>query len=227
MSRPRLPGTVDGARAGQTGAVIDDALPIVMCGAPVLRRPAAPVDPADLASPAMRRLITQMRATMEAAPGVGLAAPQIGVPIRVVVMEDGPDRWGQLTTEGLAVRERTPLAFTVLVNPVVSLVGDEETAAFYEGCLSVSGLTGVVRRHRRVRVDALDERGEPLVRLYTGWPARIAQHEIDHLAGILYLDRVETRSISTVENYVAHWNGPSPRDAAQALGFPFMDVDRQ
>ena len=115
----------------------------------------------------------------------------------------------------------------MLVNPVISPVGDEETAAFYEGCLSVTGLTGVVRRPRHVRVDALDERGEPLVRLYTGWPARIAQHEIDHLAGILYLDRVETRSISTVDNYVAHWAGPSPRDAAQALEFPFEDVDRR
>ena len=93
MSRPRLPGTADGTRAGQTVAVIDDVVPIVMCGDPVLRRPAAPVDPADLASPVMRRLITQMRATMEAAPGVGLAAPQIGVPIQVVVVQDGPDRW--------------------------------------------------------------------------------------------------------------------------------------
>ena len=190
-----------------------------MCGDPVLRRPAEPVDPATLGTPDLVRLVAQMRATMEAAPGVGLAAPQVGVPLQLAVVQDGPERWGQLGTEDLAIRERSPVPFTVWVNPVLTLVEDSGQAAFYEGCLSVPGLTGVVRRHRSVRVDALDEHGQPLSRQYTGWPARIAQHEMDHLAGILYLDRAETRSMSTVDNYAEHWAGRSLRDAEEALGF--------
>jgi peptide deformylase len=197
----------------------DDILPIVMCGDPVLRHPAETVDPGALATPALRRLIAQMQATMEAAPGVGLAAPQIGVPLRVAVVQDGPERWGQLSTEDLAARERAPLPFTVMVNPVLTAVDDDADVAFYEGCLSVPGLTGVVRRHRSVQVDALDEHGEPFSRRYTGWPARIAQHEVDHLGGVLYLDRAQTRSISTVDNFVQLWAGPSVLEAAAALGF--------
>jgi peptide deformylase len=197
----------------------DDILPIVMCGDPVLRHPAQAVDPADLATPTLRRLIAQMRSTMEAAPGVGLAAPQVGAPLRLAVAHDGPERWGQLSVEDLAARERTPLPFTVMVNPVLSPLGDGEDVAFYEGCLSVPGLTGVVTRHRRVRVDAVDHNGVAFSRDYTGWPARIAQHEIDHLAGVLYLDRAEIRSISTVDNYAGRWAGRNLSDAAEALGF--------
>ncbi len=196
----------------------DDVLPIVMCGDPVLRKPAQTVDPSNLAKPAMKRLIAQMRATMGAAPGVGLAAPQVGVPLRLAVLEDGPERWGQQSTEDLAARERTPLPFTVMVNPVLSPVDDAGEVAFYEGCLSVPSLTGVVKRHLRVRVDALDEHGQPFSREYQGWPARIAQHELDHLAGVLYLDRAETRSVSTGDNYARYWSGPT-LTAAQALGF--------
>jgi peptide deformylase len=197
----------------------DDVLPIVMCGDPVLRHPAEAVDPADLATPALGRLIAQMRATMEAAPGVGLAAPQVGVPLRLAVVQDGAERWGQLSAHELAARERAPLPFTVMVNPVLSAIDEDGDVTFYEACLSVPGLTGVVRRHRSVQVDALDEHGQPFSRRYTGWPARIAQHELDHLAGVLYLDRALTRSISTVENFVRHWAGPSVMEAATALGF--------
>jgi peptide deformylase len=207
-----------GSTGQDCGMPNDDVLPIVMCGDPVLRHPAQSIDPSDLAKPAMRRLIAQMRATMEAAPGVGLAAPQVGVSLRLAVLQDGPERWGQQRADELAMRERTPLPFTVMVNPVVSPVEDGGDATFYEGCLSVPGLTGVVKRHRSVTVRGLDERGKAFSREYRGWPARIAQHELDHLAGILYLDRVETRSVATADNYAKYWAGPA-RKAAQALGF--------
>jgi peptide deformylase len=197
----------------------DDVLPIVGCGDPVLRRAAEPVDPADLRTAVLRRLITQMRATMEAAPGVGLAAPQVGVPIQLAVLQDGPERWGQLTDEELAARERTALPFTVLVNPVITPVDGNGLAGFYEGCLSVPGLAALVARHRAVRVEALDSRGQPIDRVLRGWSARIVQHEIDHLGGRLYLDRAETRSLSTTDNYARLWAGRPPADAAAALGF--------
>jgi peptide deformylase len=194
-------------------------LPIVECGDPVLRRPAEPVGASDLHTGELQLLIGQMRATMEAAPGVGLAAPQVGVPIQLAVLYDGPERWGQLTEDERAARERSGLPFTVLINPVLRPVDDGDNVSFYEGCLSVPGLAGVVARHRAVRVEALDEHGQPIDRVFSGWAARIVQHEVDHLGGRLYLDRVETRSLSTTGNYAQLWAGRSPEDAAAALGF--------
>jgi peptide deformylase len=196
-----------------------DVLPIIQCGDPVLRRAAEPVDPADLHTPELRRLIAQMRATMEAAPGVGLAAPQVGVSLQLAVLQDSPERWDHLNEEELAARERDALPFTVLVNPAVTPVDGDGLAGFYEGCLSVPGLAALVARHRAVRVKALDSRGEPVDRVYSGWPARIVQHEADHLGGRLYLDRAEARSLTTAENYARLWAGRPPADAAAALGF--------
>jgi peptide deformylase len=197
----------------------EDVLPIVQCGDPVLRRPAEPVDPAALRTGALRRLIAQMRATMEAAPGVGLAAPQIGVGIQLAVVQDGPERWEHLTGEERAARERIALPFTVLANPSLTPAGGDGLVSFYEGCLSVPGLTALVARHRAVRVQALDEHGEPIDRVLSGWPARIVQHEADHLGGRLYLDRAEIRSLSTADNYARLWAGRPPAEAAAALGF--------
>jgi len=194
-------------------------LPIVECGDPVLRRPAEPVNPSELRTSELRLLITQMRATMEAAPGVGLAAPQVGVPIQLAVLHDGPERWAQLTEDERTARERNGLEFTVLVNPALRPVEDGDQVSFYEGCLSVPGLTGVVARHRAVRVEALDEHGQPVDRVFSGWTARIVQHEVDHLGGRLYLDRVESRSLSSTGNYAKLWAGRPPQDAAAALGF--------
>jgi peptide deformylase len=194
-------------------------LPIVECGHPILRRPAEPVGPSALGTSELQLLIAQMRATMEAAPGVGLAAPQVGVPLQLAVLQDGPERWGQLTEEERTARERNGLPFTVLINPALRPVDDGDSVSFYEGCLSVPGLTGVVDRHRAVYVEALDEHGQPVHRVFSGWAARIVQHEVDHLGGRLYLDRVETRSLSTTSNYAQLWAGRPLEDAAASLGF--------
>jgi peptide deformylase len=196
-----------------------DVLPITECGDPVLRRRAEPVDPACLGTGELQRLVARMRTTMEAAPGVGLAAPQVGIAIQLAVLQDGPERWGQLTPGERAERERHALPFTVLVNPVLQPVDGDDLVSFYEGCLSVPGLTGVVARQRAVRVQALDEHGQPVDEVFSGWAARIAQHEVDHLAGRLYLDRVETRSLSTVGNYTRLWAGRPSADPASELGF--------
>src|SRR3984957_4689459 len=195
-----------------------EIMPIVAAGDPVLRRPADLVSESDLRSGALAGLIEQLRVTMEAPPGVGLAAPQVGLPLQLAVLYDGPERWGQLSEADRAARDRTGLPFTVLANPVVRPVGDDR-ASFYEGCLSVPGLTGVVARHRSVRVEALDEYGQPVDRVFSGWAARIVQHEVDHLRGRLYLDRVETRSLCTAGSYVRLWAGRPAEDAAASLGF--------
>jgi peptide deformylase len=199
---------------------IDDAdlLPIVAIGDPVLRHPAKLVDPAVIATAAFQRLIDQMRKTMIAAPGVGLAAPQVGLGVRLAVIEDSPERWVDLDPTTLAERERAKVGFTVLINPVIERIDEAGTVTFYEGCLSVPGYSGAVERARTVRLSALGADGEPFSAIYSGWPARIVQHEVDHLDGRIYVDRVETRSLSTSEN-LAKWQGRPIAELSEELGF--------
>ncbi|MFG2661542.1 peptide deformylase [Streptomyces sp. NPDC048425] len=188
-------------------------LPVVEAGAPVLRSPAQTYD-GQLAPALLERLIAAMRASMHAAPGVGLAAPQIGVPLRIAVVEDA----AEVPEEVRVARGRVPQPFRVLINPSYVPVGAHR-AAFYEGCLSVPGLQAVVSRHQRVRLRGLDERGHPVDEEFTGWPARIVQHETDHLHGTLYLDRAELRSLSTRNAMAERWTQPTAELAAGALGF--------
>ena len=195
-----------------------DLLGIVAIGDPILRRPAEPVDPSAITTGAFQRLIEQMHVTMLAAPGVGLAAPQVGVGVRLAVIEDLSERWGALDPSTLAERERTQLPFTVLINPAVEPVDRAGYATFYEACLSMPGYAGAVERARVVRVSALGADGEPFSATYTGWAARIVQHEVDHLDGRIYVDRVATRSMSTSENLVRLQHLPIDEIAAE-LGF--------
>ncbi|OZD04545.1 peptide deformylase [Rhodococcus sp. 06-235-1A] len=204
--------SVDAVRELLTGAR-DGVVPIVAAGDPVLRSKAARYT-GQLDSETFAELIEVMRATMHAAPGVGLAAPQIGIPLRIAVIEDRYDVGGDVGR----VRERTPLPFRVLVNPGYTPVGSR-TAGFYEGCLSVPGYQAVVTRATEVRLECTDETGRGIDELVRGWPARIVAHETDHLDGTLYIDKADTRSLSTNENYGELWSDPSPERAAQALGF--------
>lgn len=204
------------AVAGLLDAFPSGVLPIVQLGHPVLRTPAAAYT--GQLGGLLPRLIDAMTATMRAAPGVGLAAPQIGIGLSIAVFEDpgmGPE-----ADEVADVRERSALPFQVLINPSYEPVGTQ-TRSFYEGCLSVEGLQGVVSRPRQVRLRSQDVSGGWREEVFTGWPARIVQHETDHLGGELYLDHVETRSITSTENYVEFWaHEAAPREAARILRFP-------
>jgi len=164
-------------------------LKIVQAGDPVLRESARPLTPAELASAEIQQLIEMMRETMRDAPGVGLAAPQIGIPLQLAVIEDVAE---------LEATERKPVPFHVIVNPRLTLGG--ETVEFFEGCLSVEGFQAVVARARAVEVEALDHQGAPVKIAARGWYARILQHEIDHLHGTLYIDRMRSRTFSTARN---------------------------
>ncbi|MFF2328675.1 MULTISPECIES: peptide deformylase [unclassified Streptomyces] len=191
-------------------------LPIVAAGDPVLRGVAEPYD-GQLGDALLDRFVAALRETMHAAPGVGLAAPQVGIPLAIAVMEDlarGP-------RETLEARGRTPLPFRVLVNPSYEPEGDAR-AAFFEGCLSVPGWQAVVARHARVRLRGQDERGHTVDEVFTGWPARIVQHETDHLHGTLYLDVALARSLSTSEAVAERWSQPTPETAARELGFDLL-----
>jgi peptide deformylase len=172
----------------------------------VLRSRAQEVPPERIASQEMRDLVAKMVATMRAAPGVGLAAPQIGVPLRVIVLEDREELAKSLTPEERRERERAPFPTRVFFNPVL-VPASGERAMFFEGCLSVRGFVGLVDRSLEVEVTGLDEHAQPQTWRVRGWPARILQHEVDHLEGTLYIDRMKTRSFATAEHAKALYAG--------------------
>lgn len=187
--------------------------PIVQAGHPVLRVPCAPYE-GGLGERTMEALLAGMRTTMREAPGVGLAAPQIGLGVAIAVVEDP----GAMDEDVARVRERAPLGFRVLVNPSYTPVGGERVA-FYEGCLSVAGWQAVTPRWRSVRLTGEDHHGRPVDEVLTGWAARIVQHETDHLRGRLYVDVAEMRSLASDRMAAAWAFDPSPAQAAAALGF--------
>jgi peptide deformylase len=135
---------------------------------------------ADVRSPGIAALLADLRDTMRAQNGAGLAAPQIGVPLRVVIFG---------VSHNPRYPEAEPVPYTELVNPVLSDLSDEMEEG-WEGCLSVPGLRGVVPRHRRLRYRGLDPAGNVIERDVEGFHARVVQHECDHLDGILYPMRV-------------------------------------
>ena len=186
---------------------------IVQAGHPVLRQLAAPFD-GQLSDAELGQLIDLMRSVMHKAPGVGLAAPQLGIPLQLAVLEDQ----FEVDPEVAAARGREPLPFFAMLNPSYQPLGGS-TVAFYEGCLSVNGLQAAVNRPESVRLDFTAPDGTRQQREFTGWQARIVQHETDHLHGILYLDRAELRSISSNAEYSARWAQPDISLARQELGF--------
>jgi len=181
-------------------------LEIVQAGNPVLRQRARPLSVAEIRSREIQKLIESMRTRMHEAPGVGLAAPQLGLALQLAVIEDREEYHKDVSEKLLRERERRPVPFHVLINPALEEIG-EERAEFFEGCLSLSGFTALVPRARAVRVTCLDERGQRKVIEASGWYARILQHEIDHLNGTLYIDRMRTRSFTSLENLAEFWKG--------------------
>jgi peptide deformylase len=181
---------------------------IVQVGEPVLRAKAKFLERDEIRRPRIQELISAMRDSMRNAPGVGLAAPQIGIPLSLAVIEDRPEYTKDIPPEVLASRGRRPVPFHVIINPSLTL-HQGTIIEFFEGCLSLAGFTAIVPRSQEVRVECLDQHGEPQVIEASGWYARILQHEIDHLNGTLYIDRMLSRSFSSVENHAKHWKEKS------------------
>jgi peptide deformylase len=148
-------------------------------GDPLLFQIAEPVREFD--TPQLDVLIADMFDTMAALNGAGLAAPQIGVSQRIVIfgVEANP-----------RYPEVEPVPTTVLINPVIEFLG-KETEEGWEGCLSVPGMRGIVRRYTKLRYSGFDQRGRPVAREASGFHARVVQHECDHLDGILYPMRIK------------------------------------
>lgn len=157
------------------------ALPIVQIGHPTLRARAHEVRGEQLGSPELHQICADLVETMRAANGAGLAAPQVDVRLRIFAVEVG---------DNPRYPYKPRLGLRVLVNPVVRSVG-EETYESYEGCLSIPGLRGLLPRHTEVEVSYLDIAGGEHVECFGGLSAGTMQHELDHLDGILFPDRVQ------------------------------------
>jgi peptide deformylase len=169
-------------------------LKVARIGHPVVRQAARPVTPAKLRSAELQRLIDDMVETMHEYDGVGVAAPQVHVGLRLAVLE--------VPASDARTDDGVPL--TVLVNPEVTVLESEVVQA-WEGCLSVPGLRGIVPRASRVRLNALDRHGKPYEIEAADFFARVVQHECDHLDGNVYLDRMEdVRSLSFLEEFERH-----------------------
>jgi len=167
-------------------------LKIARMGHPVLRRRAEPVQ--NPASPEIARLVADMTETMLDAPGIGLAAPQVHVPLRLVIFQVPGER---------AAPGEAAVPLTVLMNPVIEPLG-EETALGWEGCLSVPGLRGVVPRWTRIRYSGVGIDGRPIRREASGMHARVVQHECDHLDGVLYPQRMSDLSQLVFDSEMRH-----------------------
>lgn len=192
-------------------------LKIVQAGEEVLRQRARELSRDEILSPKIQLLIELMRETMRDAPGVGLAAPQIGESLQIAVIEDRVEYQHDSTPEQLAERGRKPVPFHVIINPKLTLTG-KVSNEFFEGCLSVAGYTALVSRSDTVKVECLNERAEPLTIEASGWYARILQHEIDHLNGILYVDRMQPRTFITLENARRYWKDVPVKEVQSRLG---------
>lgn len=221
-STERITGTMEAKTNGEAKILcrqpvpsrLLSTLPIVQVGDPVLRKQARELSKEEIVSPEIQQLLEEMKNTMKAGCGVGLAAPQVGKSLQIIVIEDMDH--SRLTQEQLVERSRSKVPFHVVMNPRIYVEGTE-TAQFFEGCLSLPGFVGIVSRATAVRVEALNERAEPVVIEARGWYARILQHEIDHLHGVLYIDRAIPSTIMTEANYVKFWKDKKIQETIDGL----------
>ena len=197
-------------------SVDDGVLPIVRAGDPILRRACRPVAEAGIAD--LDALVATMHRTMTAAPGVGLAANQVGLDLRLLVAADPAAAEDDTTRLLFAAQGRVPLAPLALLDATVEPVPGAGTAWWFEGCLSIPGWFAVVPRAAAVRVRGRTPDGDPVDTEMTGWPARILQHEVDHLDGRMYVDRMITRTFMTIEHFRATWRFRSVAEVLRELG---------
>jgi peptide deformylase len=190
-------------------------LKILQVGEPILRKKSRALSEEEILSPFIQELIELMKETLRDAPGVGLAAPQIGVPIQLAVIEDRLELHKMWTTEQLIERERVEVPFHVIINP--KLIFQSERVEFFESCLSSKEITGVVPRSLEVEIEYLNELAEPRKLKARGWHARILQHEIDHLNGILCLDKVIPRTFISTDNFFRIWKSKPIAEAIREL----------
>jgi peptide deformylase len=191
-------------------------LKIVQVGEPVLRQRARALTPQEILGGEIQQLIAHLRETMHDAPGVGLAAPQVGLSLQIAVIEDSEESLRDIAPAQLVERERRPVPFHVIINPVIRHA-DVANLEFFEGCLSLAGFSAIVPRARRVTVECLDEHARPRVIQASGWYARILQHEIGHLHGELYIDHMRSRTFTSLDNFGRFFKSKPIRETLSEL----------
>eukprot|EP00076_Gallus_gallus_P044478 XP_025010016.1 peptide deformylase, mitochondrial [Gallus gallus] len=164
-------------------------------GAPVLRAAAAAVAPERLGGPELRALAAALAAGLRGGPCLGLSAPQLGVPLRVFAAALPPERCQQYPAALRRAHRIEPFPLRLLVNPALRVL-DGRLVTAPEGCASIRGFSACVPRHWAVHVSGVDENGDPVSWEATGWAARIVQHEMDHLDGVLFIDRMDSRTFA-------------------------------
>jgi peptide deformylase len=174
-------------------------LKVARMGHPVLRAKAQAVPLAEIGSPRVQRLVDDMFETMREYGGIGLAAPQVHEPLRLFVAGLHP------ADAGAEMGDEADMPYVTMINPEVTLVG-EPTEPGWEGCLSIPDVRGLVPRAHEIRVQFHDRAGKRRAITARGLPARVIQHETDHLDGVLFLDRMPTlQSLSFMDEYRRYW----------------------
>jgi peptide deformylase len=175
-------------------------LKVARMGNPVLRRKAAPVPPGEIKSARIQRLIDDLFETMSEYSGIGLAAPQVHESVRVFVAGLRPS-----DTPPAELSGDSDMPFVVLVNPELTMTG-ETIEQGWEGCLSIPDVRGLVPRASEIKVDAYDRKGRRVQFAARGLPARVIQHETDHLDGVLFLDRMRSlETLTFMDEYHRYW----------------------
>lgn len=190
---------------------------ICLAGDDVLRRMADPLEPKEITSEATRKLISRMRRVLRESNGLGLAAPQIGVSKRIICVEVKKAKRSHYDPARFAEMERETIPFTVLINPTYVEVSEEQRV-FFESCMSANGYAAAVSRSRYLTLAYIDPGGVQQRLHAKGWLARILQHEMDHLDGLLCLDRMIPRTLVTRVSFEAHWSRLPVAEVLQRFG---------
>lgn len=170
---------------------------VCQVGDPVLRSHAAAVDPAAITGPEIQKVIKTMVQVMRKLDCVGLSAPQVGVPLRILALEYPEKMLEESSPTSREIRGLSAQPLRVFINPQLRVL-DGRTVLFQEACESISGFSATVPRYLSVEVSGLNEKGEAVTWEASGWPARIIQHEMDHLDGVLYIDRMDSKTFLNI-----------------------------
>lgn len=189
-------------------------LKIRQAGDAVLRQKSKKLSDKDIKSEHIQSLIDYMVETLRDYQGVGLAAPQVGENIQLVIIEDKAKYHKKIPAKLLKEQSRKPIDLHVLINPRV-IEKSKDCANYFEGCLSIDGYRAIASRSKKLKVVALDRKGKPVAVNANGWFARILQHELDHLKGILYIDGMIPKSFMTDKNFSKDWSDKLEKDIIQ------------
>jgi peptide deformylase len=191
-------------------------LKLIQAGDQKLRIKSKPVPRESIQSRETQEIIDFMIETLRDAPGVGLAAPQVGINQQIIILEDKAKYLENVPKELITEQNRKPFKLQVLINPELEII-ESDTCTYFEGCLSVDNYLAAVTRHKQVRVTGLDRSGKKVTINALGWQARILQHEYDHLQGNLYIDNMLSKSFMTTKNFSLNWRKKLEKDITRTF----------